>query len=165
MNQAKPYRVLFVCWGNICRSPAAECVFKHYLSQSGLDWFVDADSAGTIRDHEGNPPDKRMRQAAARRGIEVKGAARRISGSDFKNFDLILAMDKSNLDEINWAAQHHRTNASIRLFCEYCTSHDEREVPDPYYGGEEGFDRVMDLLEDGCRNLIRDLEARLKDAS
>ena len=159
-SQTTPYRVLFVCWGNICRSPAAENVFRHYLAKSDLDGSVVCDSAGTIREHEGNPPDRRMTETARRRGIELTGAARKIVPADLQEFDLILAMDWHNLDEIQWLTERHPTTAIVKLFCEYCTEHDEEEVPDPYYGGQAGFDRVLDLLEDGCRNLLKEIQAR-----
>ncbi len=163
MSSRSPYRVLFLCWGNICRSPAAECVFKHHLRSRGVDGAITCDSAGTIRDHEGNPPDERMRRTGARRGITIDGAARKIRPADLADFDLVLAMDDFNLAYLEKMARKHPPRAEIALFCEY-TGLDEREVPDPYYGGQDGFDLVLDLLETGCANLITRIQSETPDA-
>ena len=154
----EPYRILFVCWGNICRSPSAECVFNHHLQAEGLDTAVTCDSAGTISDHEGNPPDSRMRQTGASRGIAIEGAARKITPADFENFDLILAMDDFNLSSIKSIAPGGTSRATIALYCDYCGIDHTDEVPDPYYGGQDGFDKVLNLLEEGTTNLITRLQ-------
>ena len=156
-EKPEPVRVLFVCMGNICRSPAAENVMRHYLDQQGLSHAFELDSAGTIRLHAGNAPDARMTAAAKSRGIPMSGRARQIVGADLENFDWVLVMDRENLADVHALARHHgRGQAQVALFCDFCDAEpDTEEVPDPYYGGPEGFERVLDLLEDGCRGLLR----------
>ena len=153
-----PYRVLFVCWGNICRSPAAEGVLNHLVARDGLEGSIATDSAGTIRSQVGWPPDSRMRETGARRGIAIEGSARILRPSDLEDFDLILAMDDYNLSCVEELVEEHGDGRpdlpAIGLFCEY-TGLETREVPDPYYGGQDGFDLVLDLLETGCANLIQ----------
>lgn len=148
-------RLLFVCMGNICRSPAAEGVMKHQLEAAGLAHQVEVDSAGTINLHAGNAPDRRMTEAAARRGIPLRHRARQVTAQDLQDFDLVLVMDQANLDDVLDLDQDGRHRSKIQLFCDYCTDHPHKEVPDPYYGGPAGFELVLDLLEDGCANLLR----------
>ena len=151
--------ILFVCWGNICRSPAAECTFRKLLEDQGLKDKVSCDSAGTIGSHQGNPPDSRMRQAALSRGLKISGAARMISKQDYHRADLILTMDEFNFSEVNKLAPDDSFKNKIRPFCDFVTSSD-REVPDPYYGGPSGFEKVLDLLDDGCVQLLHHLEKK-----
>jgi protein-tyrosine phosphatase len=140
-----PTRILFVCLGNICRSPAAEGVFQHLLTEAGLDDRFALDSAGTGAWHEGQPADRRMRQAAARRGIELRSIARQVAPSDFERFDLIFAMDGSNLRDLEaLAPAEHRHK--IRLFRELDPEAPGDDVPDPYYGHADGFDEVLDIV-------------------
>ncbi|XP_002266468.1 uncharacterized protein LOC100253402 [Vitis vinifera] len=161
-TQSKPFSVLFVCLGNICRSPAAEGVFTDAVKKRGLDSKFKIDSAGTINYHEGNLADPRMRAASKRRGIEITSISRPIQPSDFRDFDLILAMDKQNRDDIMEAFDRWRfretlpadAHKKVKLMCSYCKKHDETEVPDPYYGGPQGFEKVLDLLEDACESLL-----------
>lgn len=151
--------VLFVCLGNICRSPAAEGVFLHLLNERGLsDRFV-VDSAGTGGWHTGNPADQRMQAAAARRGIQLPSRARQISLDDLSDFDLVLTMDDANLTAVQGLAREagRRATATVRPMLSYAQSFSETEVPDPYYGGEAGFEHVLDLLEDACSNLLDEL--------
>ncbi|KAL8089964.1 hypothetical protein AgCh_039430 [Apium graveolens] len=163
----KPFSVLFVCLGNICRSPAAEGVFTHLVKQKGLDSNFFIDSAGTINYHEGNDADPRMKAASKRRGIEITSLSRPIRPSDFKDFDLILAMDKQNKDDIlaafeRWSFRETLPADSykkVKLMCSYCTKHNETQVPDPYYGGPQGFEKVLDLLEDACESLLESILA------
>ena len=143
--------------GNICRSPAAEGVMKHQLAAAGLTDAVEVDSAGTINLHAGNPPDSRMTHAAAQRGITLAHQARQITPKDLAEFDLILVMDKDNLREVRRLDPERQYDARVKLFCEYCTEHSLKEVPDPYYGGADGFELVLDLLEDGCANLVKNV--------
>ena len=144
--------------GNICRSPAGECVMRHLAEQAGASHLVECDSAGTIDLHTGNPPDERMRQTAQGRGIAIDGAARQIEIADLERFDLILTMDGDNRAYVDrLAARSGSGRAELRNFCELCREHDFDEVPDPYYGGQAGFDRVMDLLEDGCAALLEEI--------
>lgn len=129
---------------------------RSQVEAEGLAGEIDVDSAGTIDFHAGNPPDPRMIQAAEARGIPMKGAARQVRREDLSRFDWILAMDRSNLRElVELEKRSGETPARIALFCEFCEEHDEEEVPDPYYGGPEGFEKVLDLLEDGCASFLR----------
>ncbi|CAD6265048.1 unnamed protein product [Miscanthus lutarioriparius] len=165
--EAKPFAVLFVCLGNICRSPAAEAVFRTLVSKRGLDSKFLIDSAGTIGYHEGNKADSRMRAASTKRGIEVTSISRPIRPSDFRDFDLILAMDRQNYEDILNSFERWRRkeplleNApnKVKLMCSYCKRHTEYEVPDPYYGGPQGFEKVLDILEDACESLLDSIVA------
>ena len=155
-------KLLFVCLGNICRSPAAEGVFLHLLNQRGLsDRFV-VDSAGTGGWHTGNPADRRMQAAAGRRGIQLPSRARQISLDDLSDFDLVLTMDDANLTAVQSLAREagRRATATVRPMLSYAQRFDETEVPDPYYGGEAGFEHVLDLLEDACSNLLDELSSQ-----
>ena len=151
--------VLFVCMGNICRSPTAEGVFRHLVLEAGLADRIAIDSAGTHAYHVGEPPDRRAAAAAARRGISLDGiSARRVSDDDFGRFHHIIAMDEDNLARLREQApvEHH---SKLRLFLEYSAG-PEREVPDPYYGGAAGFERVLDLVEEASRGLLAALGER-----
>ena len=151
--------ILFVCMGNICRSPTAEGVFRRKVAEAGLDDLFEIDSAGTHAYHVGEPPDGRAQQAAARRGFSLSEIrARRVAAEDFERFQHIIAMDQDNvvlLQEL--AGPEQRTK--IRLFLEYASG-PETEVPDPYYGGATGFERVLDLIEDASRGLLEALRKR-----
>ena len=155
-------KLLFVCLGNICRSPAAEGVFLHLLNQRGLsDRFV-GDSAGTGGWHTGNPADRRRQAAAGRRGIQLPSRARQISLDDLSDFDLVLTMDDANLTAVQGLAREagRRATATVRPMLSYAKRFTETEVPDPYYGGEAGFEHVLDLLEDACSNLLDELSSQ-----
>lgn len=149
-------RVLFVCMGNICRSPTAEGYFRHHLAQSDLAHRIVTDSAGTHGYHVGNPPDARAMAAAARRGVDLSDLrARRVRPEDFETFDLLLAMDEDNL-------RHLRAmdpgGGRVELMLRYSTRYpDVRAVPDPYYGGEDGFEFMCDLLDDATAGLLAHL--------
>ncbi|MGQ0383338.1 MAG: low molecular weight protein-tyrosine-phosphatase [Gammaproteobacteria bacterium] len=147
-------RVLFVCLGNICRSPTAEAVFRRLLEQEGGGLEVEVDSAGTRAYHTGEPPDPRAVEAAARRGIDMTGLrARPVEPDDFERFDLVLAMDEQNYRRLNRVAPtRHRHR--LRLFLEYAPALGRRDVPDPYYGGATGFEEVLDLVEEASRGLL-----------
>ena len=155
-----PMHVLFVCWGNICRSPAAECTFKKLVAERGLSEKISCDSAGTIASHQGNPPDSRMRQAAQARNLTIAGAARMIKDQDYHEADLIVTMDNFNFSEVNKLAPDHSFKTKVRPFCDFVSSSD-KEVPDPYYGGPSGFQKVLDLLDDGCVQLLDELEKKI----
>lgn len=150
-------RILFVCMGNICRSPSAEGVFRHVLAKRAPDLTIEIDSAGTHDYHVGESPDSRALAAAHRRGIDISALrARSVALDDFERFDLILAMDEENVRELKrrtHAAHHER----IRLLMDYAPSAARRAVPDPYYGGEQGFEEVLDLLEEAAEGLIDSL--------
>lgn len=150
-------RVLFVCMGNICRSPTAEGVTRALAARLGVASGFEFDSAGTHGFHIGNPPDKRARQAAEGRGYDLSSLkARQVSPHDFTRFDQILAMDRDNLMMLRQAcpAEHRH---KLALFLDYSTRFEEDEVPDPYYGGPEGFERVLDLIEDAATGLLDQL--------
>lgn len=157
---AAPTRVLFICLGNICRSPAAEGVFLHLLEQQGLQQAFEVDSAGTGGWHVGNPADPRMRSAASRRGIHLPSRARQLEPADLSRFDHILTMDADNLSAVQALARRHPASARIAPITDHCRQQRASEVPDPYYGGPDGFDRVLDLLEDACTGLLEDLLAQ-----
>jgi protein-tyrosine phosphatase len=154
-------KVLFVCMGNICRSPTAQGVFQAMVAEAGLAQRIAIDSAGTHAYHIGNPPDTRASRAAARRGLDLTGQrARRVETADFARFDYVLAMDSSNLDDLLSICPHeHRQK--VRLFLEFSAPAGRTDVPDPYYGGERGFERVLDLVEEGASALLDDIRARL----
>jgi protein-tyrosine phosphatase len=157
-------RILFVCMGNICRSPTAEGVFRHVLLEHAPDLEVEIDSAGTHDYHIGEPPDPRALKAAARRGLDLAGLrARMVEARDFERFDLILAMDRLNhvtLIERSPPQYHER----IRLFLEYAPDAGLEEVPDPYYGGATGFEQVLDLVEEASLGLLQELRKQLRAA-
>ena len=153
-------RLLFVCLGNICRSPAAEGVFLHLIAQAGLEDRFVVDSAGTGGWHVGNPADRRMRAAAERRGIHLPSRARQIELADFDNFDRILTMDDDNLQAVRSLAGELGARSDLALvepMTSHCRRFSDKEVPDPYYGGEQGFEHVLDLLEDACSGLLETL--------
>jgi protein-tyrosine phosphatase len=150
-------RVLFVCMGNICRSPTAEGVFRRALQALG-NTSIELDSAGTHSYHTGEPPDRRAIAAAQTRGIDLSGLrARTVSDEDFGQFDLILAMDRDNLDVLQRRA-NARYHDRIKLVMEFAPEAYTREVPDPYYGGAKGFEEVLDLLEQAAEGLLRELQ-------
>ena len=153
-------KVLFVCLGNICRSPTAEGVFRHYVEQAGLSEHVTIDSAGTSDWHIGKTPDPRTIAAAAQRGYDVSTLrGRQATAQDFAEFDLILAMDNSNLQNLQ-AIQPANSKAELALYLpRFGISPDE--VPDPYYGGEDGFELVLDMLEQASQVLLDEIKARL----
>ena len=151
--------VLFVCMGNICRSPTAEGVFRQQVRDAGLEHLFEIDSAGTHAYHVGNPPDHRAQAAAERRGVSLSDLrARRVAEEDFERFTHIIAMDQENLELLVEQAEHGHRN-KIRLFLEF-SSGPETEVPDPYYGGAKGFERVLDLVEDASRGLLATLNPK-----
>jgi protein-tyrosine phosphatase len=152
-----PVRVLFVCMGNICRSPTAEGVFRRQVEREGLAERILVDSAGTHDYHIGNPPDARAQAAAARRGYDLSGLrARQVAGSDFAGFDFVIAMDEHNRSLLlQQCPPEHR--AKVRLFLEFAKGKVPAEVPDPYYGGAQGFEQVLDLVENAAQGLLREI--------
>jgi protein-tyrosine phosphatase len=153
------HRVLFVCLGNICRSPTAEAVFRDLVQREAAGLVVEADSAGTHAYHVGSAPDARTVAAALRRGIDMsKLKARVVEAADFERFDLLLAMDEQNYRHLLRIAPPERRDR-IRLFLEFAPQQGRREVPDPYYGGATGFEDVLDLVEEAARGLLAALAA------
>jgi protein-tyrosine phosphatase len=156
-------RILFVCLGNICRSPTAEGVMRHLVRAEGLEERIEVDSAGTGNWHVGEPPDARATAAAQRREIVVEGSGRQFTAEDFERFDLILAMDAANKREILELAPDEQARAKVRLFREFDPESDgshDLDVPDPYFGGERGFDEVLDLVDAAAQGLLGDLRAQ-----
>lgn len=151
------HRLLFVCLGNICRSPIAQGVFAHVAEAAGMEDRFSLDSAGTGAWHEGHPPDARAQAAALARGIDLSGQrGRQVAVRDFRAFDMILAMDRTNLAALlDLAPPGHASK--VRLFLGDAYDPIQREVPDPYYGGDEGFEEVLDLVEAGARALLAQL--------
>lgn len=150
--------VLFVCMGNICRSPMAQGVFENVLRREGLEGEVFVDSAGTGSWHVGSPPDERAQKSASLRGLDLSSQrARQISRDDCESFDYVLTMDEDNYRTV---ATLCRGNAVVRPFLDFATDSPEREVPDPYYGGPDGFEHVLDLVEDASEGLLEDIRTR-----
>ncbi|MCC5866862.1 MAG: low molecular weight phosphotyrosine protein phosphatase [Gammaproteobacteria bacterium] len=155
------FSVLFVCMGNICRSPSAHGMVRHHLQRRFAHLPVRLDSAGTHGYHIGDPPDQRSITAAARRGIVLDDLrARQVEVEDFQNFDLVLAMDLQNLHALR-RLRPDNARAELRLFLDLAPELDVREVPDPYYGGANGFEHVLDLLEQASEGLMAELASRL----
>ncbi len=159
MNREPQSSVLFVCMGNICRSPTAEGVFRKIVEDAGLSDAIRIDSAGTHAYHTGEPPDRRAQAAAERRGYTLREIrARRVVNEDFSEFEYIVAMDEDNLTSLKERTTPEAAG-TLRLFLEFSDSH-ESEVPDPYYGGGTGFERVLDLVEEASRGLLEHIRSR-----
>jgi protein-tyrosine phosphatase len=153
-SMASTFKLLFVCLGNICRSPCAEGVMRKLVIEAGLADQIIIDSAGTADWHTGKLPDDRMRRHAKQRGYALESRARQAQSTDLADFDLILAMDKTNHGNLLTLCRSPEQRAKLRLFCEFAENRDEVEVPDPYYGGAEGFEEVLDIVEDGCAGIL-----------
>ncbi|ODR97366.1 phosphotyrosine protein phosphatase [Methyloceanibacter superfactus] len=159
------HRLLFVCLGNICRSPMAEGVFRRAAEEAGLLHLFEIESAGMGDWHKGEPPDHRAQKAARARGIDISGqAARKVEIEDFDAFDLVLAMDASNVADLYDIAPHAARH-KIRRFLEYAPYGETYDVPDPYFGGPEGFDHALDLIEAAAQGLLADLTAETSEKS
>lgn len=155
------HKILFICLGNICRSPAAEGIMKAFVEKAGLssDYFID--SAGINGYHDGESADARMMRRAAARGYKLTSISRRIKPlTDYDNFDLVIGMDSGNLRDLNALAPSDEARKKIRLITDYCTKLDATCVPDPYYGDTDGFNRVIDILEDACDGLLKECEKK-----
>lgn len=158
MNNKGNAKVLFVCMGNICRSPTAEAVFRQYVERDGLAASIEIDSAGTHDYHIGEAPDSRTQLAAKQRGYDMSGLrGRQVEAADFSKFDYVLAMDDANLSILK-RMRPHNALSHLGLFLEFAERHAEREVPDPYYGGAAGFERVLDMVEDAANGLLQHIK-------
>lgn len=148
------YKLLFVCLGNICRSPSAENIMNHLISEAGLSTKIICDSAGTSGYHVGAAPDRRMSMAAKKRELKLIGQSRQLKAADLQSFDLILAMDRENYQDILYLDREGKYEDKIHMICDFATEKADKEIPDPYYGGADGFDYVIDLLYDACAGLL-----------
>lgn len=156
----KNIKVLFVCMGNICRSPTAHGVFEAKLQAQDLAHTIDVDSAGTHAYHIGEAPDRRSQQTANKRGYQMDHLrARKVTRTDFETFDYVLAMDDDNFRNLESICPPRHSN-KLQMFLDFAMRFDEREVPDPYYGGAQGFEHVLDLIEDASEGLISDIRQR-----
>ena len=156
----KNISVVFVCMGNICRSPTAEAVFRAKVREAGLEEQIIIDSAGTHDYHIGSPPDTRTRRAASQRGYDMSALrGRQVEVADFSRFDYVLAMDNANMAILQKLCPQIYKDR-LGLFLHYAEKHHEREVPDPYYGGEDGFERVLDMVEDAATGLLLHIKAK-----
>ena len=152
-------RILFVCLGNICRSPAAEAMLRVLVEREGVSDRVEIDSAGTYGGHSGERSDPRMRRAAEARGIAMTHRARQVREEDFERFDMVIAMDDNNYENLFRLAPDRAAQQKIYRFREFLRNHpDWSYIPDPYYEGHEGFELVLDLLEDGCSVLVEQIK-------
>ena len=154
-------RILFICMGNICRSPMAEGVFRRLLTEAGLTQAVQVDSAGTHSYHEGSEPDNRSQETARRRGLDLSAIrARRVRAKDFMDFDYLLVMDRQNHHDLLALCPQAQYREKIQLLMDYAPTLPDREVPDPYYGGPAGFELMMDLIEEAAEGLLTQLRKR-----
>jgi protein-tyrosine phosphatase len=155
-------RVLFVCMGNICRSPTAHGVFRHLIDSRNLSDWIEIDSAGTHAYHIGEPPDQRAQSTASQRGVQLDDLrARRVAERDFDSFDYILAMDEDNYANLMSLCPEHARD-KVYLFLSFAPHLKRREVPDPYYGGLKGFENVFAMIEDASNGLLQDIEKRFR---
>lgn len=152
-------KILFVCLGNICRSPSAEGIMKKLVKERGLEDRFYIDSAGLLDYHEGELPDSRMRAHASTRGYNLNSLSRPVKCNDFFDFDLIIGMDDYNISNLKRLVPDHECLKKIHQMTEFCTKYDVDHVPDPYYEGSEGFELVLDLLEDACEGLLSYFES------
>lgn len=152
-------QVLFVCLGNICRSPSAEAVFNALVEKEGLTQQIQCDSAGILAYHAGEPADFRMKQHARKRGYQLTSISRPVDpAKDFDRFDYIIGMDRQNIRDLKSLARNDADRKKIYLMTDFCTEKEFDSVPDPYYGGADGFELVLDILEDACTGLLQKLQ-------
>lgn len=163
MENKDKYKILFVCLGNICRSPSAEAVMKKLVHQARLNAVFEVDSAGIIGYHEGEGADPRMKAHAARRGYKLDSISRPVRMADFYDFDLIIGMDNRNVEDLKEKAPDLEAVDKIHAMMEYSTHRLYDYVPDPYYSGADGFELVLDLLEDACSGLLESLRHKTVD--
>lgn len=160
MNTGKRVKVLFVCMGNICRSPTAEGVFTEQVKKAQLEHLIEIDSAGTHAYHVGEGPDSRSQKTALKRGVNLSGIrARRVESADFENFDYVLAMDRDNYQGLE-AICPSGAEYKLQLFLSFAPNLEYDEVPDPYYGGPTGFEQVLDMIEEASEGLLQEIQLR-----
>lgn len=153
-------RILFVCLGNICRSPSAEAIFQSFIETEKLTAELECDSAGTLAYHAGEPADSRMQRFASKRNYRLTSISRQFNAKrDFDRFDLIIGMDRQNVSDLRQLARTPADREKIFMMTDFCTEGNYQSVPDPYYGGDAGFELVLDILEDACKGLIQSLRA------
>lgn len=150
-------KILFVCMGNICRSPSGEAVMNALIEKNNLQDKITCDSAGTIGYHSGEPADARMQKHAIKRGYNLTSLARQIKYNDFENFDYIMAMDTDNFNNILALDTQGNFKSKVSMMMDFARKYKDKNVPDPYYGGEQGFEYVLDLLEDACSGLLEQI--------
>lgn len=156
-------KILFICLGNICRSAAANGIMEYFVAQARLQDKILVDSAGTYGGHAGELPDSRMRAAAANRGYSLTHRSRKVREDDFYDFDMLIVMDDSNYENVSRLAPERKYLNKVYRFVEFSRNHPQWSyVPDPYYEGREGFELVLDLLEDGCQTLLEELKSELE---
>lgn len=160
-NNSKSYNILFVCLGNICRSPAAEGIMKEFVDKEHLSAKIKVDSAGTSGYHDGELPDPRMRQHGAKRGYNFNSLSRRFDAEDFDNFDLIITMDDNNYHSVLSKVVDIDSEKKVKRMTDFSQKYKYDHVPDPYYSGAEGFELVLDLLEDACSGLLTEVKKQL----
>lgn len=163
ITKKNPYRIVFVCLGNICRSPTAEGVLQHLVNERGLQPYFYIDSAGTSAYHIGEKANSKSRKTASEHGIELRSRARRFEPEDLKEFDLVVAMDRENLENIKALDHSALFEDKIVLLREYDPAPGDGEVPDPYYGGMNGFQEVFDIVKRSCENLLDELEGKIEE--
>ena len=159
MKKEKKTSILFVCLGNICRSPMAEAIMQKRVEEAGVRNLFHIDSTGLISYHEGEGADPRMKSHAFRHGYRLTHISRPVRPSDFDDFDLIIGMDDSNYDKLRRLAPTLEAEAKVQRMTDYCTQHVIDHVPDPYYGGAQGFENVIEILEDACAGLLTSLQS------
>lgn len=158
ITKEKPCKICFVCLGNICRSPTAEGILQHLVNEKGLSPFFYIESAGTSAYHIGEPANSKSREVAGRHGIKLNSRAQRFEPEDLNDFDLVLAMDHENLSNLKRLSNGHETEAAIRLLRDFDPETDTGEVPDPYFGGINGFENVFQIVYRSCESLLNELE-------
>lgn len=158
ITQNNPFRVCFVCLGNICRSPSAEGIFQHLVNQKGFGNYFFIDSAGTSSYHIGEKANSKSRQVAQGHGVKISSRARQLESRDLEEFDLIIAMDSSNFQNIRRLDTKNLYADKIKRMRDYDSTPGDGDVPDPYYGGISGFENVFKILERSCENLLAELE-------
>lgn len=160
MKDTQVTRILFVCMGNICRSPTAEGVFRRIVNEANVAHVFEIDSAGTHAYHVGHSPDSRAQQAALRRGVDLSRLrARKVQDDDFSRFDLVLAMDQDNVTDLQEVCPREHAH-KVRLFMEFAPNYGNQQVPDPYYGGARGFEQVLDMVEVAAQGLLKHILSR-----